>query len=82
MNYNATETQLQYDHRKCRESLADAQTTHRIVRALLERAKRAKDESSIPEFKTFLQNSRKKMNVLSSRRTRMTKRLQSIAPTK
>jgi hypothetical protein len=77
MNPFATESILQYDYRRCAEDLELARLKRRIVKSLLAAALRLNANDQIVVINEWLPKSKRQINRLSARRTRLRRKLDS-----
>lgn len=78
MNPYATESIPQYDFRRCCEDLQVALNDHRFLRVLYVEALRTNAPFSTPKLKEWLPKSRRKLNRLYARRTRLRRKLDAF----
>jgi hypothetical protein len=80
MNPRARETVPEYNLRRCCEDLEQARLERRFVRSLYQEAKRMDAKESARIIESWLPRSRGLINKLSTRKTRLRRKLESAGP--
>jgi hypothetical protein len=76
MNPNAKETIPEYALRRCSDDLDQARHRRRFFQSILEEAKREHAEQSIAVIRRWLPKSRREINRLCAKRTRLRQQLE------